>query len=202
MVDRSLIRKPRLGLPDRPVVQATGQRLIFATDAQTVAKTAPGRIVSPKNLAALNLWTTITKTVDETIISDNTLSDDAVLKFAMLANTKYMIRARMIYVSGTTPDFSFDIAGPAAPTLVAMGLLMQDAAGVNTLTASILTGFSAGATDADGQGLTFPRFLWFEGVVHNGANAGNFSIQWAQKTLDASNTTVYAGSYLEYRIVA
>ena len=47
-----------------------------------------------------------------------TLFNDAALHFAMLANTKYSIFGMIIYDTGATPDFKFDITGPTSPTLV------------------------------------------------------------------------------------
>lgn len=34
--------------------------------------------------------------------------------------------------------------------------------------------------------------------INNSTNAGDVSIEWAQNTSDAGNTTFFSGSYVEY----
>lgn len=62
------------------------------------------------------------------------------------------------------------------------------------------TAFSAADLTLTGTG-TNGGFVMLSGVVHNGANAGTFSFQWAQNTSDGTATVVRAGSYLEYSVV-
>jgi len=40
-----------------------------------------------------------------------------------------------------------------------------------------------------------------DGIIHNGANAGNFNFRWAQNTSTALNTSVLSGSHISYRKV-
>lgn len=143
----------------------------------------------------------IVKNADETTASDTTLSDDAQLKFSVLASTKYRFRFVIFYDTPTAADLKFTIAGPAAPTL----LQIQTKAIVPGATAysaiAIQTAFAFGPTvlleSAGTNG-----FIEIEGILHNGANAGTVSFQWAQNTSNGSNTTVRAGSYVEYSAVS
>jgi hypothetical protein len=54
-----------------------------------------------------------------------------------------------------------------------------------------------GSTSLTGTGTT-GGFVQFMSILHNGANAGYFRLQWAQNTSDAGNTTVLSGSYIDY----
>ena len=49
-----------------------------------------------------------------------------------------------------------------------------------------------GAANANG-------YVRITGVLVNGANAGTLQFKFAQDAATASDTTVYAGSFLEYR---
>jgi hypothetical protein len=42
--------------------------------------------------------------------------------------------------------------------------------------------------------------LDFTLIVHNGANAGNLTFQWAQSVSSGTAATVYAGSFLDWRV--
>jgi hypothetical protein len=60
----------------------------------------------------------------------------------------------------------------------------------------VKTAFSQ-STSIAGAGTT-GGFVEINGIIHNGVNGGVVRFQWAQDTLDASNTTVLSGSYLEW----
>jgi hypothetical protein len=141
-------------------------------------------------------WTTVSKTADQTKVSDTTLADDTVLKFTMAASTKYRIRGEIWVVGNATADFKYGFAGPASPTVVAMRRangpdvtaytdVVPDVAYPTAITIN-LSGVEGGA-------------LRFSAIVHN-VNAGTFSFQWAQAVSNAGNTTVHAGSYIEYSV--
>lgn len=145
------------------------------------------------------LKTTLTKTADESITSDSTLSDDAALKFTMAANKNYAIRGYLAYTSANaTPDFKFIFNGPASPTAV-QGY-SQFVPLNNDTTAPSSDAFNSYANSANSVtgadvGLGWVKFDLF---VQNGANAGTFAIQWAQNTSNGATTTVSKGSYMEY----
>jgi hypothetical protein len=75
-----------------------------------------------------------------------------------------------------------------------------------TPTQFAMTGAST-QTTANGSSITLstgqtgdiPIIIW--GYISVGATAGHLDFQWAQNTSNASSTTVYTGSFLEYQIV-
>lgn len=138
-------------------------------------------------------WTTITKSIDETITTDITLSNDSELLFAMLANTTYRFRGR-IYINYTAGGFfQSGITGPAVPTYVSIHsneVLTGGAAAFNETNALSYALFANFASGSSG-------YIEFDGIVINGANAGNLAFQWAQIVASGS-ATVKKGSWLEY----
>lgn len=143
-------------------------------------------------------WTMVSKSANEARNTNTTLADDGALVFSMAASTKYRIRCRVWYDTAATPDFKYAIAGPASPTLVRIERRSCIAGG----TPANVTGLdqaAVGSTALAGAG-TVAGLVSFEAIWHNGSNAGTFSFQWAQNTSNGSDTTVLAGSYLEYQI--
>lgn len=185
-------------------------RTFTASDLPFEPKSAaPASIAGSKNVQAAiegvaavvdaNGWTLVLKATDEQRTSTDTLAADSALKFAMAASTKYVFRARLFYSSSATPDFKWRHAGPASPTFLAIERRQIVPAATADSAIALDTDYSAAdivAAAGDGSG-------WIEvaGVIHNGATAGDFSLQWAQNTSDAAATTVRAGSYIEYREV-
>lgn len=141
----------------------------------------------------------ITKIVDESIASDATLSDDALLKFPVLASTKYWFRGKVWFNSGATPDFKFDFNGPATPTRVRLKYryFTGESATTETIVAA-QTAFAhtAVAIACDGT----DGLLNFDGYLHNGANAGTVAFRWSQNTVDVGATLVRASSYIEFAV--
>lgn len=143
-------------------------------------------------------WTLVMKTTDESVQSDTTLSNDTDLKFTMSANTKYAVRGKIYVTYNSTMFFKSAWAGPASPTLVrihyAQVLTGGSAPFQETVATSLttLTNFSSGSSG----------MIEFDAIIHNGANAGDFTFQWAQIVSTAVNCTVNAGSWLEWRQVA
>lgn len=143
-------------------------------------------------------WNIARKVTTETRSADSaTLADDAVLKFAMLANTKYAIRASIFWDTVAAADIKFRHVGPASPTLVR--ILRWDVAPgtVAVQNLAVDVAYSSGDIACTSVGTT-GGWLTLEGIIHNGANAGDFKIQWAQNVSDAGNTSVLAGSFLEW----
>lgn len=145
-------------------------------------------------------WSMIFKTADETRNNNAVVADDSMLLVPMLANTRYSIRGTIIGTTLLTPDFKYRHNGPAAPIQVHVERTHRVGGGPSFAT---LTGDDAySAADIPMISAADGSFgIWLDVMVNNGANAGNFAFQWAQNTSDPGNTTVWAGSYLEYRIV-
>lgn len=145
-------------------------------------------------------WTTITKTATETITSDATLSDDAVLKFPMAANTTYRFRLAVMFETTGGNDFQYQLNGPAAPTKVTV-LCTHGAQGAAPATQVVDTSYGNTASGAMAGG-TGVGSIRIEGIIENGANAGDLAFQWAAAVVLAQNSSVLKGSYIEYAEVA
>lgn len=133
----------------------------------------------------------IPKTADETVTSSVTLQDDNHLTFAIAANEIWSVRFVM-WFSNAADAGHFKIAfnGPAGVTyhIAADGM---DTASVRTLTQHrVVANTSSYFATSTGVVATA------EGVVVNGGTAGNFTLQWAQNTSNATGTILKRGSYL------
>lgn len=135
------------------------------------------------------------KSSDESITSDNTLSNDAALTFSMAANTTYTARLVVFFDSGATEDFQYAISAPASPTYVRIRR-RHFPPGSTTATNAMDTAATS-ATSITGSGTT-GGFIEADIIWQNGANAGTFAFQWAQNTSGGTATIVRAGSFLEY----
>lgn len=135
------------------------------------------------------------KRLNETTNTDTTFNDDAELKFAVEANEKYWFRFVVFYDTPTAADFKWQLAGPSSPTLILYdGFALPPGATSLTITRDTAFGSAHSLTETSG---TKGRLV-VEGILHNGSNEGTVAFQWAQNTSNGSNTTVYAGSYVEW----
>jgi len=160
----------------------------LASPALTGNPTAPTASVGDNDTSiattafvqAAKTWTHVDKSADQTVTGSTTLTDDSALQFAMAANTTYQIKVCLV-MSFTTGGYQYGITGPSSPTRVRWG--------ASNAYGSIV---SAGTT---GQIIAFATFL-----VENGANTGNFKIQFAESAATGS-VTMEKGSWLEYRSI-
>lgn len=154
------------------------------------------------NWASLNAWfasgwTTLSKVANETRSSSGSLASDAVMQFAMAASTNYRIRGKVFFDTSANADFKYALNAPGSPTAV-RGVRSHCIAGGTPAELAVDVA-AVGSTSLAGTGTT-GGYVAFDFLWQNGSNAGTWSFQWAQDTSDASNTTVLAGSYLEYQI--
>lgn len=163
-----------------------GNNKVYGTDGSGVK----GWKVDPSGGAAA--WTAVWKTADQAKTSNNTRAADSQLSIALLANTKYAIRA-VIHITAGAGGTWFTLSGPASPTIVSVKSIHINQAAPTTLVAMSGTAYSS----FDGSTST-GCYLEFDLIVHNGANAGNLTFDWAQASVNAAATTVRAGSYMEY----
>lgn len=145
-------------------------------------------------------WTTVFKAADTVRASNTTLSADPDLKFAMLANQKYAFRLCAIWETLAAADIKFRHVGPAIGSGLIKIFRQHILPGTTALVVAIETAYSA-ADISMTTAVAPPGFgvLWLDGIIHNGANAGDFALQWAQvtSTAGANATRVMAGSYIE-----
>lgn len=140
------------------------------------------------------------KTADETRVSNANLADDATLKFPIEAGAHYLFFFRVFFDTTPTADFKCSLNGPLNPVgvrfrrhAIAPGAVALSGIGVSTAFGAVLP-----VTSAVGPGGYVEGF----GGVRNGPNAGTVAFQWGQNTADPGNTTVLAGSVLEYARIA
>ena len=133
------------------------------------------------------LITTAFKTTSETITNDNTLSDDADLVVAVVANQRYSLEVFFDFSSANAADFQFDLRGPAGfnlDGLVVMGI--ED---------TILQLTSASSLTID---TTNPAFVYHASIIGKvfATSSGDVRFRWAQGISDAGNTTLLIGSWI------
>jgi hypothetical protein len=146
-------------------------------------------------------WQTfqVNKPSDESTQSDTAFNNDAVLTFPVVANGTYRAKGRIWFETPAAADFKWQLTGPSTPTVLNIA---------HSAIAGGATAFSAIADDTAystsnsvlGGGTT--GYVEFEALVQNGANGGSVAFQWAQVTSTASNTTVRAGSAIDYVRIA
>jgi hypothetical protein len=136
------------------------------------------------------------KTADQIVNNSTTLVNDTHLFVPTLANEVWLIDAWLLYDSGTTPDIKFAWTVPAGATF-SWGASSSDSgaanwANIGSPVALATTGSMAfsclGAGTIQGAALT--------GIAVIGGTAGNVQLQWAQNTLNASDTKVRLNSAL------
>ena len=142
-------------------------------------------------------WTDIFKTSDQTTNTDTTLSDDSTLVWTAEASRVYAVEYVIFYNTPAAADFKYTLTGPASPTLVRIHGRVWDGSG-SAVADAFNTAF--GTSNAVTSGNT-DFILRIAAIVQNGATAGPVAFQWAQNTSNASDTTVYAGSKLRFKLV-
>ena len=125
-------------------------------------------------------YTTIAKTVDQSVTNSNSLQDDNELTFTLDANSTYMFDLG-ISVSATTPSHKIGFTAPSG------------AVGVFNTNKDISGGTSDTYTNSNGGVGTSVR-----GFIRTTASGGAFTLQWAQDFADGTASTVKAGSFLSY----
>jgi hypothetical protein len=144
------------------------------------------------------LGSMIIKGATQTKTSNVSFANDSELLFAVEANKDYIFQGRILFETGATPDFKIQIAVPSTPTLFVMQQqAIAPGATAHSNIAVLTTTTSAPITGGTGSGV-----FEFSGILRNGANAGNLSVQWAQNVSDAASTKVLVGSTLEFRQIS
>lgn len=142
-------------------------------------------------------WSFVPVTSDQSVSGSTSLTDTA-LTFPVAASKTYAFRA-VLDVQMGAGGIRLAANGPASPTRVRIGGGQATSPGGNQAPALVAAYGSLFYT------FTSAQVAWiFEihGVVQNGTNAGSVTLQFAQSASDPANTTIKAGSHLEYREIA
>jgi hypothetical protein len=127
-----------------------------------------------------------------TINSDNTLTDDGTLKFAMTANEVWYFEALIDIATTTNATFKIAFTFPSGATINWV-FHPEDAANDLGSTEGSAT---SGTSQEVGTGGGFAHLLPIRGIIRNSSNAGDLQFQWAQQTSHSDSTTVKADSWL------
>lgn len=136
---------------------------------------------------------TVRKTADENVSSSTTLQDDDHLKFAVAADEEWAFELFLIVEGNETADIKIGFAGPSGSTLVWGGHGLIPAAG--NLSAG-LENYAGSGSHGFGILSGTKSAIIIRGTIHNGVNADDLQLQWAQNASDAGATTVYENSHL------
>jgi len=132
---------------------------------------------------------------NQVVNNSSTLVDVPQLSLNVAANERVLFRLNLFYNTAAGADFKYQVAVPTSPTLyrqLTEGKAPDDTA-VDLAIATTSAAISIlGAANTNG-------FLRVTGVLVNGATAGTIQFKFAQDAATASDTTIYAGSFLEYR---
>ena len=131
----------------------------------------------------------IVKAANETVNGSAALQDDDNLTFAIGPNETWSYSFKIHAISQAAPDIQFAVGAPVGATC---RYAYEDSE--NAITAAQ---FGCGATTGLIAGDGLNNLYEVTGTVQNGATAGNVTLRWAQNTANASNTIVYAGSYVQ-----
>ena len=147
---------------------------------------------------SLGLPTTVFRVTDSSITTNTVLASDSTLKFAMLANTVYDFEAWLLLDVDADSGWKLGITGPAAPTEVFVTAQYFDDNSNNR--GSSATSYTQ--LDANTPGADRNACITIKGLIRNGANAGDFALQFAQNVSHATAFIIKRGSRLSYRVNA
>ena len=136
-------------------------------------------------------FSTVFKTADEIITSDDTLTDDADLQFEVDKNSVYAYKMVLLMSSSVNADFKYFWTGPVGAT---MSWFEDQDSNVGVTAKTITT-----QDNMNGAGVAVLTIQWPEGLIITGANAGILNFQWAQLTSEATNTTLRKGSWILFK---
>lgn len=139
------------------------------------------------------------KTATEVVNNSATLQDDDHLFVTPRINTRYMLNSFLMWTSGTTPDIKLTFSIPAGSTMNLNVTTYSRAAAAGTNLADSRMMSQSETVSIPGQGTTFStqsQWTVITGQVGIGATAGNVTLQWAQNTANASDTSMVIGSWL------
>jgi len=171
-----------------------------------VADSTNKRYVTDAQLASIGAgWQLIMKHTDEVRTSTTTDVADTDLQFPIDVLSDYIIKLRVYFGSDATPDFKYSITITGSPTKFWV-YGRQDGSGAGTSPGTDNETTFTGTAAISGQRIncsgTLLGYLFLDILVTTdnmgGLGGGTFSFDWSQDTSDSANTTVMAGSCIEY----
>lgn len=129
------------------------------------------------------------KSSDEIVNNSAVFQNDEELLMSLAASARFRFFCRLLYNSGTTPDLKFQWTYPSGTTMLYTGLCTV-AGAFNQFQFTEAAGGSIDGVAANTAALLF-------GTITTSSTPGTLTLQWAQNTANASDTTLRAGSFLE-----
>jgi len=127
----------------------------------------------------------VVKSADEIVNNSSVIQDDDELLFTPTINTTYGFLIVILYASNATPDIKFGWSVPAGATME----------WINSGQQSQPTTDETATPNVGGTGATAHRMMIYRGRMIMAGTAGDINFQWAQNVANASDTTVFEGSY-------
>lgn len=128
----------------------------------------------------------VVQSADQTISSNATFQNSE-LVVALEPNARYLLRMWLGYNSGVTPGFKTTFTAPTGAACKLNGIGGPTNAPFNSTSLTSTLTWGGSASEVHGE---------MSGEVTT-TDGGNLTLQFAQSTSNASNTTLRAGSYLE-----
>lgn len=134
------------------------------------------------------------KSADESV-SNNTYQNDDHLVVAVEANRDYIVEVLLLFTGGATGDAKWQFTMPAGAVLT-WGIYTIDTGGTIATVGNSNQSSPAGNSQTGTVGTSTYRATFIRGTLEVGGTAGNFQLQWAQNTTDATATVLRRGSHL------
>lgn len=147
---------------------------------------------------------TVRKTADESRSATTTYADDTHLVFAAEANAVYTMVGWIKYFADPTPDIKVSIAVPSG----CLGEWAWNMPGSNTLgTGTVGYAIRTETNDVNGSRTGYGtsdsnHFTPISGLFRMSSTAGNIALQWAQNTSNATATTLFTDSWMQFQRIA
>lgn len=132
---------------------------------------------------------------DVVINNTATLAGVTALTLPVAANTNYVLDGSLIYSAATAADVQFSLTVPASAQWVVSGAGLLTSTAATSGSIERATVYNAGWS-AGGNGVSAILTSTPTGYVPIGATAGTVQLRWAQATANASNATLYGGSWI------
>lgn len=140
------------------------------------------------------------KAIDETVASGTTLQNDDALFLPLAANATYLVRG-YVFATGAAlgaADIKLTFTAPSGATFrfTILGYSLS------SNTTPVITAARSSGNAIHGVDGSSASPLIITAEVTTAASAGNYQLQWAQNSINATGTTVLAASSLEARRIA
>lgn len=135
----------------------------------------------------------VIKSADESVTNSATLQNDNALLFAIGASEQWAFEFFIIFTSDTTPDIKFTVTVPSG---AAGDFVVSETPGASADNPTYRGGVSFGTSISIAVDAAAKRGVHIFGVVDNSTNAGDVTLQWAQRVSNATPATVYQYSWL------